>query len=150
MELLKAALVIILLSTVSAKPHRLYHDADIPDRDHSREQLARVHRLDLHKMSEGSKSSESSSSSEESSEEEEDATEEPTVPLAMTTAAMTTLTSGDGDTTTPEPRFNGTEATMTPELETISQFVNGTTPCTSCFTEEIPTAPPVTNSRGDI
>ncbi|RVE65420.1 hypothetical protein OJAV_G00116400 [Oryzias javanicus] len=148
MELRKVALVIILLSAACAKPHHLYHDADIPDRDHSSELMARVHKLHLQHMSEGSKSSESLSS-EESSEETEDTTEEPTDPLVMTTAPMTTLTSGDGDTLPPEPGMNSTEPTMMPELETISLFVNDTTPCTSCFTEEIPTVAPVTD-RGDI
>ncbi|KAF6726474.1 hypothetical protein FQA47_021367 [Oryzias melastigma] len=128
--------------------HRLYHDADIPDRDHSSELLARIHKLHLQYVSEGSKSSESSSS-EESSEETKDTTEEPIDPLVLTTVPMTTLTSGDGDTLPPEPGMNSTEPTMMPELETISLFMNGTTTCTSCFTEEIGTAAPVTDNRGD-
>ncbi|CAG5867199.1 unnamed protein product [Menidia menidia] len=151
MELLKTALIIILFTATSAKPIRQYHDADIADKDQTHGLLCGINKLFSLNMSEDSDESSESLSSEESSEEAIITTELP--PLVMTTTAMAIFTSGDGSTFVPEPDTANTEE---PTMTVIKTTVNTTVPedhtssCTSlCFTEEIPTPAPITETRGD-
>ncbi|XP_017296185.1 mucin-5AC-like [Kryptolebias marmoratus] len=136
MELLKIALFVVLLTVISAKPVR--HDADIPEKNRS-----------LQRMTDGDTGSEDSKESSESdSFEESDSSEERTSvstdrpALVRTTAAMTTITSGDGSTPNTEPDTQRPSVTKT----TPEPFPS----ITSCVTVEISSQAPVTGIRGDM
>uniref|UniRef100_A0A1A8QTF9 Uncharacterized protein n=2 Tax=Nothobranchius TaxID=28779 RepID=A0A1A8QTF9_9TELE len=157
MELLKITLLFVLVATISAKPTP--PDADIPDEDQSQETNSGTEKSSSSTVSKDSKESTDSNSSEESNSTEEDPdvlTGPPTV--VMTTVAMTTITSGDGSTMTPEPGTAGTAGTSGPTAMVIDTTVETgtapdvTTPCntTLCFTEKVPTPAPVTQNRGDM
>ncbi|XP_040914121.1 secretory calcium-binding phosphoprotein 8 [Toxotes jaculatrix] len=171
MKLLTAALVIILLTTISAKPfrsHRL-HDADISD-SHMRRRWPDGHNRFLRlaesssyehsspesdESAKSSDSSQSNSSDDDSSEEVTDQTPPPVTTDAMTTtavtttavtttAAITTVTMEDNSTITTEP---GTMNTNMPIETTPVTMTPGNV--TLCVTKDIPTEPPITENRGD-
>lgn len=108
-----------------------------------------------HSLDSSSESSESESSESESSEEssEELLITDQTTP-AVTTTAMTTITTGDGSTLTPEPdtvSTGETNVTATPPGQVPTTPAGVTSPgnVTHCVTELIPTAAPITENRGD-
>ncbi|XP_076614700.1 uncharacterized protein LOC143338293 [Chaetodon auriga] len=161
MELLTATLVIALLTTASAKPigWRLHYDADITDNDVMQGCLDRndwwswwCTEVSSYKdsSSESDQSQESWESSESSeSQSSEESSEEVlitdhTTPV-MTTTDMTTISPGDGSTLTPEP---GAMSTDEPDV-TVTPPAKTTTSVTHCVTEDIPTAAPITENRGD-
>ncbi|XP_051269107.1 secretory calcium-binding phosphoprotein 8 [Dicentrarchus labrax] len=174
MELLTTALVIVLLTTASAKPigRRRHYDADITENDRLQGLSGRNYwwyqssspedsssdsdqSLDSRESSQSSESQSSESQSSESQSSEESSSEEvlitnQTTPV-MTTTTKTTITTGEGSALTPEPETMGTdEPTVTPPPETTTTPV-ATSPSnvTNCVTVEIPTAAPITENRGD-
>ncbi|KAM4532134.1 uncharacterized protein V3H82_025990 isoform 1-T2 [Fundulus diaphanus] len=152
MGLLNVALVVaVLLTTTGAKPIRHRHDADIPDKHQPQRYLA-----ELSEVSE--ESSEESSEEEDEDEEEEeeegivDVTEAVTVPplLVMTTDSMTSITSGDGSTLTPEP---DTANTIGPVIMVLDKTPE---PAVTVNTADVTTADVIqtsvraTEMRGDM
>ncbi|KAF7217688.1 uncharacterized protein [Nothobranchius furzeri] len=154
MELLKITLLFVLVVIISAKPTP--PDADIPDEDQSQETTSGTETSSSSTGSKDSKESTESNSLEESNSSEEGPdvlTGPPTV--VMTTVAMTTTTSGDGSTMTPEPGTAGTSGPTAMVIDTTVETGTApdvTTPCntTLCFTEKVPTPAPVTQNRGDM
>ncbi|XP_044029939.1 secretory calcium-binding phosphoprotein 8 [Siniperca chuatsi] len=157
MKLLTTALVIVLLTTASAKPTgwRRHHDADIADNGWKKGLLDGKHGWSS-RSTESSSYKDSSSESRESnesseSESSEESSEEvlitdQTTPV-VTTTAMSTITTGDGSMLTPEPD------TMSTDEPTITVTTPLTTPTpgsvSHCITEEIPTPVSITENRGD-
>ncbi|XP_040013669.1 secretory calcium-binding phosphoprotein 8 [Xiphias gladius] len=163
MKLLTTALVIILLTTTSAKSirRRWRHDADVAGNDMKQIWLDGNGRFwwpnessnNRDSSSESEESSESSESSESQSSEESseevlvtDQTTAPMTTAAMTTAAMTSVTMEEGSTVTPE---SGTSNTDKPNVTETMPIATSPGDVTHCVTEEIPTAFPVTETRGD-
>lgn len=147
-----ALLIVVLLTTTSAKPMRHRHDADIPDKHQPQRYLA--------ELSEGSEES-----SEESSEEEEDdgdeevvvdVTEAVTVPplLVVTTDPMT-VTSGDGSTPAPEPDTVDTAGTVGPVIMVLDTTPEpaataGALDTTTTVTVDVVTSDVTQTSIGDM
>lgn len=170
MEFLTYTLLIVLLTTSSARPfgRGTFHDADIIDShfmqglldgkylwpmqsDESSSHKVSSESDQLLDSSESSESSSSSSSSEEDSSEEILITDQTTP--AVTTADMTTVTRGDGGNLTTEPDTPSTDMPIvsTPPPGTLTTPVAVTSPgdVTLCVTHVIPTAVTTTISRGD-
>ncbi|XP_054876823.1 VID27-like protein [Poeciliopsis prolifica] len=106
MGLLNVVLLVVLLTTtMDAKPIRHRQDADIPDKNQPQRYLAEL-------SEDSEESSEESSEEEGEEEEEEEEVEEEVVdvtpavtvpPLLVVTTDSLTFTSGDGSTLAPEP-----------------------------------------------
>ncbi|XP_054467952.1 secretory calcium-binding phosphoprotein 8 [Anoplopoma fimbria] len=165
MQLLTTALVITLLfTTASFKPigWPRHQDADIADNDLTQGLLDGTSRLSWRSTetsryddsSSESSSSESSESSESQSSEEsseEDLITDQTTQVVIDTAMTTIATEGTTFTTEPDTVSTDEPTVTTPPPVTPTTSVAATLPgcVTDCFTEEIPTAAPITEMRGD-
>ncbi|XP_071322738.1 secretory calcium-binding phosphoprotein 8 [Trachinotus anak] len=156
MKLLTTALVIIYLTTTSARPFLRYwhHNANIPDSGMKHGRPIWGNRFwqyfnHRHSSSESSESSESSDSSEirsseESSEEVTDQTTTPVTAAATTTAVTTTAATTTAATTTPDmttPNMTTPNMTtpdmITPDMTTPNMTTpNMTTPERGALTPE--------------
>lgn len=145
-----ALLIVVLLTTTSAKPMRHRHDADIPDKHQPQRYLA--------ELSEGSEESSEESSEEEDGDEEVvvDVTEAVTVPplLVVTTDPMT-VTSGDGSTPAPEPDTVDTAGTVGPVIMVLDTTPEpaataGALDTTTTVTVDVVTSDVTQTSIGDM
>ncbi|KAF3702318.1 hypothetical protein EXN66_Car018006 [Channa argus] len=169
MELLTTAVLIVLLTTTSAKPisRHPHQDADIRDRDSRRVRLngKKMWSLEFSNFKGSSSESEDSDSSDSSgndssSSSSEEVTRKPRptpttntkTTAFMTTAPMTVVTEGEKITPTPEPDTGSTDGPIvTTPLPGTPRTLIATLPTnlTHCVTIEFQTTAPITEGRGD-
>ncbi|XP_030292246.1 secretory calcium-binding phosphoprotein 8 [Sparus aurata] len=161
MALLTSALVIVLLTTASAKPirWRWHHDADIPDNygkqgwldrnswwswwcsDSSGYEDSSETERETDQSLESWESSESSESQSSEESSEEVLTTDPTTPAVSTTATSATTMGDGGVLSTEQTTMSSTTPNVTPPP--------GITTTPVCVTHLIPTTAPTTENRGD-
>ncbi|XP_060918038.1 uncharacterized protein LOC132992622 [Labrus mixtus] len=159
MKLLAIAVVIVLLTTASAKPFRgrWGHKGDIRDNGNKYRKQGWVKWWNWWCNQTSSEEGSSSDHSEESSESSEDSSEEVlipdlTTPVMTTTTTMSTITTQDKSTLSPGPVTVTThQPTASPPATTPTTPVMVTSPIsvTQNVTQGSPTAAPITDNRGD-